>query len=140
MTSSENKIDEVAAYFAGKGEADNARLTFCPVRHDVQEIMHPELEAVVRSKALEAYKYLRQPCVVEHGGLFFEGLRELPGPLGKIIWNAVGERMRGFLEEFARGGVGMVITGVAGAGAIGYAVLCTAMMAAMMMLMRGDRH
>ena len=34
----------------------------------------------------------------------------------------------------------LVITGVAGAGAIGYAVLCTAMMAAMMMLMRGDRH
>ena len=99
VTSSENKIDEVAAYFAGKGEADNARLTFCPVRHDVQEIMHPELEAVVRSKALEAYKYLRQPCVVEHGGLFFEGLRELPGPLGKIIWNAVGERMCAFLRE-----------------------------------------
>lgn len=99
VTSSENKIDEVAAYFAGKGEAANARLTFCPVRHDVQEIMHPDLEAVVRYKALEAYKYLRQPCIVEHGGLFFEGLRELPGPLGKIIWNAVGERMCGFLRE-----------------------------------------
>ena len=34
----------------------------------------------------------------------------------------------------------LVVTGVAGAGAIAYAVLCTAMMAAMMMLMRGDRH
>lgn len=33
-----------------------------------------------------------------------------------------------------------VTTGVAGAGAIAYAVLCTAMMAAMMVLMRGDRH
>ncbi|MBK8060468.1 MAG: hypothetical protein IPK33_22035 [Gemmatimonadetes bacterium] len=99
VTSSENKIDEVSAYFAGKGDAANARLTFCPVRHDVQEIMHPDLEAVVRYKALEAYKYLRQPCLVEHGGLFFEGLRELPGPLGKIIWNAVGERMCGFLRE-----------------------------------------
>jgi hypothetical protein len=34
----------------------------------------------------------------------------------------------------------LVITGVAGAGAISYALLCTAMMAATMMLMRGDRH
>jgi hypothetical protein len=34
----------------------------------------------------------------------------------------------------------LVSTGVAGAGAISYAVLCVAMMAAMMTLMRGDRH
>lgn len=34
----------------------------------------------------------------------------------------------------------LVSTGAAGAGAIGYAVLCIAMMAAMMRLMRGDRH
>ena len=33
----------------------------------------------------------------------------------------------------------LVATGVVGAGAIGYAVLCIAMMAAMMMLMRRDR-
>ena len=33
----------------------------------------------------------------------------------------------------------LVATGVVGAGAIAYAVLCTAMMAAMMMLMRRDR-
>lgn len=98
VTSSESKISEVSAYFAAM-ETDAEQLQFCPVRHDVQEIMHPDLEVVVRFKALEAYKYLRQPCLVEHGGLFFEGLRDLPGPLGKIIWSAVGERMCGFLRE-----------------------------------------
>ncbi len=98
VTSSENKISEVSAYFAAMGEAAGEQLQFCPVRHDVQEIMHPDLEVVVRLKALEAYKYLRQPCLVEHGGLFFDGLRDLPGPLGKIIWSAVGERMCSFLR------------------------------------------
>ena len=34
----------------------------------------------------------------------------------------------------------LVTTGIVGAGAVGYAVLCIAMMAAMMRLMRGDRH
>lgn len=103
VTSSESKIQEVAGWFAQRDGGDDGRagagLEFAPVRHDVQEIMHPDLEVVVRSKALEAYRYLRQPCVVEHGGLFFEGLRELPGPLGRIIWSAVGERMCGFLRE-----------------------------------------
>jgi len=97
VTSSESKIAEVTDYFAALELSE--RVTFHPVRHDVQEIMHPDLERVVRLKALEAYKFLRQPCVVEHGGLFFEGLRDLPGPLGKIIWSAVGERLCGFLRE-----------------------------------------
>lgn len=99
VTSSETKISEIAAYFATRPPTGEEVLEFCPVRHDVQGIMHPQLETVVRYKALEAYKHLRQPCVVEHGGLFFEGLKELPGPLGKIIWSAVGERMCGFLRE-----------------------------------------
>jgi XTP/dITP diphosphohydrolase len=99
VTSSESKISEVSAYFAAMEEPAGGQVQFCPVRHDVQEIMHPDLEVVVRFKALEAYKYLRQPCLVEHGGLFFEGLRDLPGPLGRIIWSAVGERMCGFLRE-----------------------------------------
>lgn len=99
VTSSESKISEVSAYFDAMDAKVADQLQLCPVRHDVQEIMHPDLEVVVRYKALEAYKYLRQPCLVEHGGLFFEGLRDLPGPLGKIIWSAVGERMCGFLRE-----------------------------------------
>lgn len=99
VTTSDSKISEISAYFDALDPKVAGQLQFCPVRHDVQEIMHPDLEVVVRYKALEAYKYLRQPCLVEHGGLFFEGLRDLPGPLGKIIWSAVGERMCGFLRE-----------------------------------------
>lgn len=99
VTTNENKIAESQAFFSETEIPAVKNIEFCPVRHDVQEIMHPKLEEVVRWKALEAYRYLRQPCLVEHGGLFFEGLPELPGPLGKIIWNAVGERMCGFLRQ-----------------------------------------
>lgn len=70
-----------------------------PVREDVQEILSPDLEEVVRSRALEAYKLLRQPCVVEHGGLFFTGAQEFPGVFGRIVWRALQDRMVAFLRE-----------------------------------------
>lgn len=97
VTTNESKAAESSAFFAEREIAGDPKIEFCVVKHDVQEIMHPKLEEVVKWKALEAYRYLLQPCLVEHGGLFFEGLPELPGPLGKLIWNAVGERMCGFL-------------------------------------------
>lgn len=99
VTTNDNKACEAAAFFAECKEAADQEIELCVVKHDLQEIMHPKLEEVVSWKAMEAYRYLRQPCLVEHGGLFFEDLPELPGPLGKLIWNAVGERMCGFLRD-----------------------------------------
>jgi len=98
LTTNDNKAAEAAAFFAESDLAVDRHIELCVVRHDVQEIMHPDLEKVVRWKALAAYQYLRQPCVVEHGGLFFDGLPDLPGPMGKLIWNAVGDRLCGFLR------------------------------------------
>ena len=98
LTTNDNKAAEAAAFFAQTDLAVGRHIELCVVKHDVQEIMHPDLEKVVRWKALAAYQYLRQPCVVEHGGLFFDGLPDLPGPMGKLIWNAVGDRMCGFLR------------------------------------------
>jgi len=97
VTTNVNKAEETQEYFAQLGLQQ--RIELCIVNHDLQEIMDPNLEVVVRSKALEAYRFLKQPCLVEHGGLFFEGLPSLPGPLGKLIWNAVGDRMCGFLRK-----------------------------------------
>ena len=97
VTTNLNKAEESREYFAEQGPKHGVELAV--MQYDVQEIMHPDLEEVVRKKALEAYRYLRHPCVVEHGGLFFEGLPSLPGPLGKLIWNAVGDRMCRFLDK-----------------------------------------
>lgn len=98
LTTNENKAAEATAFFAQSDLAADRNIELRVLNHDVQEIMHPDLEEIVRSKALAAYRYLRQPCVVEHGGLFFDGLPRLPGPMGKLIGNAVGDRMCGFLH------------------------------------------
>jgi XTP/dITP diphosphohydrolase len=98
VTMNESKIAESVAYFSQSPVAAARNLELCILRHNVEEIMDPRLEAIVKRKALSAYQYLRQPCLVEHSGLFFESLPDLPGPLGKIIWNAVGDRMCGFLN------------------------------------------
>ena len=52
----------------------------------------------MRRKALEAYEDLGVPCVVEHGGLFMDALPGLPGGIGQLMWDAVGDRMCGFLS------------------------------------------
>ena len=99
MTTNENKGDEAAAFFAKTDVKDAYNIEFHVVKYDVQEILHRDLEFVVRKKTLEAYRYLNQPCLVEMSGLFFDDLPDLPGPLGKIIWSAVGDRMCAFLRK-----------------------------------------
>jgi XTP/dITP diphosphohydrolase len=98
VTTNLSKAAEAKAFFEQSAFAARRGIELWVVHEDVQEIMHPDLETVVRLKALAAYQYLRQPCVVEHGGLFFDGLPDLPGTMGKLIWNAVGDRMCGFLR------------------------------------------
>jgi len=99
VTQSENKIAEATSFFAEISDAGGRTIDFCILKSEIQEIMHPKLDEVVRWKALEAFRSVQRPCLVEHGGLFFEGLPELPGTMGKLIWNAVGERMCSFLRE-----------------------------------------
>lgn len=112
LTTNDNKAAEAAAFFAQSDLAVGGHIKLCVVKHDVQEIMDPDLEKVVRWKALAAYQYLRQPCVVEHGGLFFDDLPKLPGPMGKLIWNAVGDRLCGFLRaDDSRGATARAILG-----------------------------
>jgi XTP/dITP diphosphohydrolase len=99
MTTNENTGDEAAAFFEKTDVKDAYNIEFRVINHAVQEILHPDLAFVVREKALDAYRYLNQPCLVEMSGLFFDGLPQLPGPLGRIIWSAVGERMCDFLRK-----------------------------------------
>ena len=99
MTSNENKAAEATAFFEKNAIKGAYNVKFRVITHAVQEILHPDLKFIVRKKALEAYRYLNQPCLVEQSGLFFDGLPQLPGPLGGIIWSAVGDRMCAFLRK-----------------------------------------
>ena len=59
----------------------------------------PDIPHIVRQKAVEAYRHMGLPCVVEHGGIYMKALPGLPGSVGKIVWDAVEDRICGFLRE-----------------------------------------
>lgn len=99
VTKNENKQKEAGNHFdiINAKEKFNVELSF--VNKSPQEILHHDIEAIVRVKAMEAYRMLGLPCVVEHGGIFIDSLKNLPGGIGHIIWNAVGDRMCSFLND-----------------------------------------
>lgn len=99
VTKNEFKQQEVLSYFAVSNVKDQLGIELSIVDKSLQEILHPDINIIVKAKALEAYKYLGVPCVVEHGGIFIKGLSDLPGGIGDIIWRAVGDRMCQFLTE-----------------------------------------
>lgn len=96
VTTNEFKIAELQEYLAARGLGD--KLSVPVVRQEVQEILHPDIDLIVRKKTIEAYEQIRSPCIVEHGGLFMDALPGLPGGVGKIVWEAVGDRMCSFLN------------------------------------------
>jgi XTP/dITP diphosphohydrolase len=99
LTANPYKIKEAEYYASWRGIREKHGVDLCFVKHDVQEILHFDITAIVRRKAVEAYAFIRHPCVVEHGGLFMTALPGLPGGVGKVIWDAVGDRMCSFLRE-----------------------------------------
>ena len=97
VTMNDQKFSEARACVEEFAAERNADLTLCQVRLDLPEVATADIEAVVRAKTVEAYRLFGLPCVVEHSGLFVKALQNLPGVLGKMIWDSVGERMCSFL-------------------------------------------
>ena len=90
-------------------------IEICPFKKHLDELLDTNIESIVRNKVIEAYRVVRLPCVVEHGGLFLDawgGSNGLLGGLGQIVWDAVGEGMCGFLRaEDTRGAEAQSIIG-----------------------------
>lgn len=99
VSTNEPKIDEALNYIKYLKDKSDIDIDLGIVRTDVTEILNSNIELIAKSKALEAYRYTGFPCLVEHGGLFMKDLPNLPGGIGKIIWEAVGDRMCSFLRE-----------------------------------------
>lgn len=102
VTSSDYKRAENAAFSAVQRLTDGTLVRdmfdfdFRTVR--VQEILHVDIEAMVREEVKSAYRDVRVPCIVEHAGLVFPeyGDKSFPGGLTKPMWDVLGEK---FLEE-----------------------------------------
>jgi XTP/dITP diphosphohydrolase len=93
------KIAEVEHYARWRRISRRHHVELCVVKQDLQEILHPNIALIVRQKAIGAYAQMGQPCIVEHGGIFMKALPGLPGSVGKIVWDAVGDRICGFLKD-----------------------------------------
>lgn len=116
VTDNEKKIEECKYRLdrfverIQKDEGVRLEIEISVFRKHLDELLDPDVEKIVKKKALEAYRSVLQPCVVEHGGLFLDAWRaaqERPGLLGgigQIVWDVVGDRMCRFLrKEDARG-------------------------------------
>lgn len=121
VTANEKKIaesDERLKRFVERAQTrERVRLEIeiCPFKKHIDELLDTNIESIVRNKAIEAYRAVRLPCVVEHGGLFLDawgGSKGLLGGLGQKVWDAVGQRMCGFLRaEDTRGAEAQSIIG-----------------------------
>jgi len=111
VTANGCKINELNDYVTRNDVLSRFGVEFCIVKQPLEDLLHLDIEVIVQHKALKAYEYLGLPCVVEHGGLLLDawgsGVDGSPGLLGGIghaVWNAVGDRMCGFLRaEESRG-------------------------------------
>ena len=99
VSTNKQKISELKSYLKLLKEESTIDIDLGIVDYDVKEILHRDIEEIVKSKALDAFRYTGFPCLVEHGGLFMTALPGLPGGIGKIIWDAIGDRMCSFLRE-----------------------------------------
>jgi non-canonical purine NTP pyrophosphatase (RdgB/HAM1 family) len=57
---------------------------------DLSEIQHMDAHEVIRHKLLSAFQHARGEFIVEDTSLYIDGLRGLPGPLGKWFEKTVG--------------------------------------------------
>lgn len=99
VTRNENKQAEIQDYLNSIEVKNRYPIELIFANKDLQEILDTDINKIVIAKTLEAYKFLGAPCVVEHGGIFIESLKEFPGGVGHVVWNAIGERMCSFLNE-----------------------------------------
>ena len=70
-------------------------------RHE-QKISEPrgsEINDIVREKALEAYRHLRQPLLVDHTSLSIEAVGGLPGSSSDEFWTSISPNYSTFVRS-----------------------------------------
>lgn len=75
-------------------------ITVMPMHHEIEELQTPDIERLVRDKALKAFQRMGEPLFVEHTGLYLDYLQGLPGGLTKIFWDTL--RAEKFSELFGQ--------------------------------------
>ncbi len=92
ITSNDYKKEEVVKIFTGTS------IELQVVALQIQELMHIDLEVIVKDKLLKAYKAFGLPCAVEHGAIHIDALNRLPGGISKVVWDSVGDKICNFIQ------------------------------------------
>jgi inosine/xanthosine triphosphate pyrophosphatase family protein len=99
VTSSEHKRRENEIFVTKcklEGVAISDLFTFDIRSVQIKEVLEVDIALMVRQEVIQAYKQIKEPCIVEHAGLIFEGYSSYPGGLTKPMWNVLGNN---FLSE-----------------------------------------
>ena len=73
------------------------------------EVLSSSLETVVREKARAAYRATMVPLLVEHGALYIDHLDGFPGPMIKLFWEKLRDKLPPLIPAGASFGVASVI-------------------------------
>jgi len=92
VTTNEFKKEEVTKIFS------NSNVVLEVVNIHISELMHLDLEEIVKDKLLQAYKLFGLPCAVEHGAIHIDALNRLPGGISKVVWDSVGDKICKFIQ------------------------------------------
>jgi XTP/dITP diphosphohydrolase len=95
----ENEVFVEKCFIGGKPIRDLFEFDVRPVPIP-KEVLEVDIGLMVRQEVLQAYRHVKEPCIVEHAGLLFEGFDSYPGGLTKPMWNELGPR---FLSETQAG-------------------------------------
>lgn len=98
VTANHFKINEVHDYLEYFNVGSRLGIDFCTIQQHLNELLHHDIDVIVKQKALQAHQYFGLPCVVEQGGLFMDALPGWPGGVGQVVWEVVGDRLCGFLH------------------------------------------
>lgn len=95
LSSNQYKINEVKTILSSD------QIEIIPTSHKIEEIQSPDMQKIVRTKALIAFKEIGRPVLVEQTGLLLKDLNGFPGGLTEIFWNSLKEDK--FAEYFSKG-------------------------------------
>ena len=87
ITSNKGKIAALKRSFLNAGSID---IKVNQVQADIVEPQLNNIADVSKYKAMEAFKILKKPILVEDGGLVIEALNGFPGPYTKYVLSTIG--------------------------------------------------
>jgi len=86
VTGNQGKFEEVDDFFTKQHL--NFQVKHCAL--DIEEIQSLDQKVVVTDKVKKAFAQIKQPLLLDDGGIFFEAYPHFPGTLTKFIFRSLG--------------------------------------------------